>query len=189
MRPTSSRPSSILQPTLQGSQYNAEARPVASGPPQAGGARKRRGRGRAKARVGALLGNSNAGWHWNELVFGGALVVGTVGEIPSQHAPVLVALVQVHIHDLEGHVLCARVPHQRRSLQIPQPNLQPQLHPCAGGQVPAEGGNSARQTGGFYHHGTSLLLGLADCPYRPSHSPAGGPALRDKFSRNREISR
>src|SRR2546426_4970187 len=177
MRPTSSRPSSILQPTLQGSQYNAEARPVASGPPQAGVARKRRGRGRAKARVGALLGNSNAGWHWNELVFGGALVVGTVGEIPSQHAPVLVALVQVHIHDLEGHVLCARVPHQRRSLQIPQPNLQPQLHPCAGGQVPAEGGNSARQTGGFYQHRTTPFLGCSDCPDPPSPSHAGGPAL------------
>src|SRR5229473_8253296 len=32
MRPTSSRPNSILQPTLRGSQYNAEAPAAASGP-------------------------------------------------------------------------------------------------------------------------------------------------------------
>src|SRR2546427_10712729 len=110
MRPTSSRPNRILQPTLRGSQYNAEARPVASGPPQAGVARKRRGRGRAKARVGALLGNSNAGWHWNQVPLGGALIVGRVGEIPSQHAAGLSALGKGHIPDFESPVLGAGVP-------------------------------------------------------------------------------
>src|SRR5713101_239102 len=36
MRPTGSRPSSILQPTLRGWQYNAEAPAAASGPSQLG---------------------------------------------------------------------------------------------------------------------------------------------------------
>src|SRR6267378_6777516 len=53
---------------------------------------------------GALLGTGAANGHGNEVAFGEALIIGTVGEVSGQHAPVLAALVKVHVHDLEGHV-------------------------------------------------------------------------------------
>src|SRR5216683_1514881 len=73
---------------------------------------------------GALPGDSYAGWHGNQVALGGTLIAGGVGEISCEHSAVLAALVQVHIHDLEGHVLRAGIAHERRGLQISHANLQ-----------------------------------------------------------------
>jgi hypothetical protein len=55
-------------------------------------------------------------------------MVRTAREISRKHAPVLAAFLEVHVYDLEGHVLRAGIAHERRSLQIPHANLQPQLY-------------------------------------------------------------
>src|SRR5260370_3215024 len=74
---------------------------------------------------GALSGDSNARWHRNHVTFGGALIFGSASDVSSQHAAIFAALVKVHVHNFEGHILRAGVAHERRSLQIPHANLQP----------------------------------------------------------------
>src|SRR6266852_1242412 len=98
---------------------------------------------------GALPGDSYAGWHGNQVALGGALIAGGVGEIPRQQTPVLAALVQVHIHDLEGHVLRAVIADQRGGLQVPHADRQLQLHLRSWREVAADGCHAPAQTGGL----------------------------------------
>src|SRR5438445_6822802 len=65
-------------------------------------------------------------WHGNHFAFGEAWTAGTAREISRQHAPVLAALLERHVHDFERHVLRPRVAHERRGLQVSQADLQPQ---------------------------------------------------------------
>ena len=48
--------------------------------------------------------------------------------ILQQQFPQFPPLVHADIHELKRHILCAVIPHQRRSLQIPQAQLHFQRH-------------------------------------------------------------
>src|SRR6266699_1219225 len=93
---------------------------------------------------------------------------------------VLAALVQAHIHDLEGHVLRAGVAHQCCGLQISHANLQSQFHLRSGCQVTAEGRNAACQAGRFNIQGTAFFEVDAHRPDGLSQPHARVPPLPHK---------
>src|SRR6267154_6562407 len=63
--------------------------------------------------------------------------------------PVLAAFLQVHVHDLEGHVLRAVIAHERGGLQVTHADLQLQLHLRSRGEVPADGRHATAQARGL----------------------------------------
>ena len=71
----------------------------------------------------ALLGTSGADGHGNDVVFDSGRNTGAVRKASRQHAAVLAAFVEVHIDNLEGHVLRAGIAHHCRGLQVSQADL------------------------------------------------------------------
>src|SRR5439155_11237420 len=76
----------------------------------------------------ALFRTNQPSRYGNQVVLGSGLIVGTGGEIARKQAAVFAALVKVHIHNLEGHILGTRIAHERRNMEISHPDLESQLY-------------------------------------------------------------
>src|ERR1700730_5980593 len=72
------------------------------------------------------------------------------GELAGKQAAVFRALIEIHVHDFEGHVLSAVIAHQCRGVQAAKAKLELQLHLRAGREMPVDGSHASRKAGGFY---------------------------------------